>query len=56
MAAIDPSAPARPAVPPRPRRTTRPKATYPYLNRELSWLEFNARVLHEARDERNPLL
>jgi polyphosphate kinase len=28
----------------------------PYLNRELSWLEFNARVLHEARDARNPLL
>jgi len=28
----------------------------PYLNRELSWLEFNARVLHEARDDRNPLL
>ncbi len=28
----------------------------PYLNRELAWLEFNARVLHEARDERNPLL
>ena len=27
-----------------------------YLNRELSWLEFNARVLHEAADERNPLL
>ncbi len=27
-----------------------------YLNRELSWLEFNARVLHEARDPRTPLL
>ncbi len=27
-----------------------------YLNRELSWLEFNARVLHEAFDERTPLL
>jgi polyphosphate kinase len=27
-----------------------------YLNRELSWLDWNARVLHEARDERNPLL
>src|SRR5688572_13076382 len=27
-----------------------------YFNRELSWLEFNSRVLHEAFDERNPLL
>ncbi|MBW2289007.1 MAG: hypothetical protein JRG90_14410, partial [Deltaproteobacteria bacterium] len=27
-----------------------------YLNRELTWLEFNWRVLHEARDERTPLL
>lgn len=27
-----------------------------YLNRELSWIEFNARVLAEARDVRNPLL
>jgi polyphosphate kinase len=26
------------------------------LNRELSWIEFNARVLHEARDPRNALL
>jgi polyphosphate kinase len=27
-----------------------------YLNRELSWLEFNSRVLHEACDPRTPLL
>lgn len=27
-----------------------------YLNRELSWLEFNQRVLDEARDSRVPLL
>ena len=29
---------------------------YLYINRELSWLEFNARVLHEAFDPRNRLL
>ncbi|PSN20242.1 polyphosphate kinase 1, partial [filamentous cyanobacterium CCP5] len=27
-----------------------------YFNRELSWLRFNDRVLHEAFDERTPLL
>lgn len=27
-----------------------------YFNRELSWLEFNCRVLHEAIDTRTPLL
>ena len=56
MAAVDPGAPARPVAPARPRRPPRTKSPLPYLNRELSWLEFNARVLHEARDERNPLL
>lgn len=27
-----------------------------YLNRELTWLSFNRRVLYEAQDERTPLL
>jgi polyphosphate kinase len=49
----------RPAPGPRigrGRRRTGRDQRAPILNRELSWLEFNARVLHEARDARNPLL
>ena len=27
-----------------------------YINRELSWLEFNRRCLQQAEDETNPIL
>lgn len=33
-----------------------PRSARGLLNRELSWLAFNARVLHEAADARTPLL
>jgi polyphosphate kinase len=58
MAAVDPGPPAQTVVAtrPRPARAKASRVALPYLNRELSWIEFNARVLHEARDERNPLL
>ncbi len=45
---------------PHPKRATVPVATLDdpslYISRELSWVEFNDRVLEEALDARNPLL
>jgi polyphosphate kinase len=50
---------SEPAIAPTDIRTGRSPnlghRTY-YFNRELSWLEFNRRVLEEALDESNPLL
>ncbi len=43
---------------PAPDATTEPETSRPeyHLNRELTWLNFNFRVLHEAEDARTPLL
>jgi polyphosphate kinase len=56
--------PARASTPPdsTPVPVPNPEGVYDlsrpefYLNRELTWLNFNDRVLHEAEDERTPLL
>jgi polyphosphate kinase len=64
MAAIRQHADTATAVPGTtvPRRLSQVRARrrvstdMPYINRELSWLEFNERVLFEGIDERNPLL
>src|SRR3954447_7408799 len=61
-AAAAPTTPAEadaavPVVP--PARTPAPTSSLPddrYLNRELSWLDFNARVLALAEDESQPLV
>jgi polyphosphate kinase len=64
-----PPIPRLPSVLPPPPGKRRPSRTAPaapavkdlrhhslYLNRELTWLSFNRRVLHEAQDKRTPLL
>ncbi len=41
---------------PRARRRKVRTPSFPFITRELSWLDFNERVLFQAEDERNPLL
>ena len=53
-AAPEPDAAASPASASPPSIDLKDSALY--LNRELTWLEFNRRVLNEAEDERTPLL
>jgi polyphosphate kinase len=50
--------PAHPGALPVPRvdGSFDPRDPACFLNRELTWLNFNFRVLHEAEDERTPLL
>ena len=48
--------PARPRPRATPRPVPEPTERGPYINRELSWLEYADRVLFEARDSRNPLI
>src|SRR5271156_5034843 len=68
-AAIDPSAVAPPAIAaivdgaalavekaPAPHIDKDLASPDLYLNRELTWLAFNRRVLHEAEDARDPLI
>ncbi len=53
-----PSTPASTVPVPQPRPETGHVLDSPdyFLNRELTWLNFNFRVLHEAEDSRTPLL
>jgi polyphosphate kinase len=51
-----PSGPLLHVVPPPPPDPSDLKNPALYINRELSWLEFNERVLAQARDASHPLL
>ena len=57
-----PGSPAPAALPPSPTPERPPASLAPFdvtdilINRELSWLDFNARVLAQVEDESLPLL
>jgi polyphosphate kinase len=53
---VRPARPTLAALPPRSVDPTDLKNPALYINRELSWLEFNGRVLAQARFESHPLL
>nr|WP_240744764.1 polyphosphate kinase 1 [Desulforhopalus sp. IMCC35007] len=55
-ATMDPKIPLKTDSPDVPAKSFDLKSPEWYLNRELTWLEFNKRVLHEGQDDRNPLL
>jgi polyphosphate kinase len=52
----NPDAAVAPSAPPRPETEIDLSDTSLYYNRELSWLDFNARVLQLAEDPQVPLL
>lgn len=55
-ATMDTTIPMKTDTPNVPEKSFDLKSPEWYLNRELTWLEFNKRVLHEGQDDRNPLL
>ncbi|MCU0895208.1 MAG: hypothetical protein MUD06_12975, partial [Rhodospirillales bacterium] len=54
--AVKPVVAGEAAKPAAPRPVPDLRSPELYLNRELTWLQFNYRVLNEARDRRTPLL